>query len=606
MGLSVIPLQYKSKKPYGKWARCQKERHTEVEVAGWFYGGQKMNIGIVTGAISGIAVIDCDSLEAASQIEKRFPTHWVQTTSKGKHFIYKHPGVKVKTAEGLTFEGIIFDVRGDGGYIVGPNSVHPDGTVYTTNGWSGMPADLPLFPLEILGQDRKPAEEHGTNTVSAAVSLERIKGVLFRSRNPNCGYDEWVHVGMAIHNGSNGSEKGFNLWDQWSASSPKYRGAEDLRSHWQSFGNSENPITSDFLFRADISTVEDFEDLSIDSPAKRSFLQSIGDFFKVKAEPDDWLVEGRLPAGGTSILAAKPKVGKSTLSRELTVCVAFGRDFLGWKTKRGPVLYFTLEESIPGLQAHFAKLGAKDLTNEIQLFYDWTAPADFLKKLEAEIADKKPALIVLDPLLKFFRVKDENNYAEVTAILQPIQALAQKYKVHVLVVHHNGKTDREDGDAVLGSTGIFASFDTLITLKKRDGCRMISTTQRYGESLVETTLSYDDTTGSSSIGVPRIEAEQLVLEGRIVEWLANQPASVLESEISKAVHGRSQAKRSALLALVSSGRIQRKGAGTRGDPFFYRCCNRVSRVPGDVFSCSDLPIRFPDEPSSGTENEELA
>jgi RecA-family ATPase len=74
------------------------------------------------------------------------------------------------------------------------------------------------------------------------------------------------------------------------------------------------------------------------------------------AEPDEetpWLVDGLLPQAGLSIIAARPKVGKSTLARTLTLAVARGERFLDRDTTAGTVLYLALEEKRAELRRQF-------------------------------------------------------------------------------------------------------------------------------------------------------------------------------------------------------------------------------------------------------------
>ncbi|HEX2242245.1 MAG TPA: AAA family ATPase, partial [Gammaproteobacteria bacterium] len=74
------------------------------------------------------------------------------------------------------------------------------------------------------------------------------------------------------------------------------------------------------------------------------------------AEPDEqtpWLVDGLLPQAGLSIIAARPKVGKSTLARTLTLAVARGEPFLDLDTTAGTVLYLALEEKRAELRRQF-------------------------------------------------------------------------------------------------------------------------------------------------------------------------------------------------------------------------------------------------------------
>ncbi|HEU4370948.1 MAG TPA: AAA family ATPase [Methylomirabilota bacterium] len=61
-------------------------------------------------------------------------------------------------------------------------------------------------------------------------------------------------------------------------------------------------------------------------------------------EAIDWLVHGLLPLGTLALLAAYPKVGKSTLATQLAVAVVQGQPFLGRPTRQGGVLYVVAEE----------------------------------------------------------------------------------------------------------------------------------------------------------------------------------------------------------------------------------------------------------------------
>ena len=63
---SIIPVK-PDKKPYIKWEEFQKRLPTEAEILEWWSKWPDANIGIVTGIISGIAVIDLDDIEEAKK-----------------------------------------------------------------------------------------------------------------------------------------------------------------------------------------------------------------------------------------------------------------------------------------------------------------------------------------------------------------------------------------------------------------------------------------------------------------------------------------------------------------------------------------------------------
>lgn len=75
-------------------------------------------------------------------------------------------------------------------------------------------------------------------------------------------------------------------------------------------------------------------------------------------EQHQWVVQDLLPTAGLSVLAGKPKIGKTTLVRFLALCVSRGEEFLGRKTMKGKVLYIALEEKEFEVKKHFSAMRA--------------------------------------------------------------------------------------------------------------------------------------------------------------------------------------------------------------------------------------------------------
>src|SRR5262249_56000344 len=136
-----------------------------------------------------------------------------------------------------------------------------------------------------------------------------------------------------------------------------------------------------------------------------------------------------------------------------------------------------------------------------------SARVDALKLIRAEAEQKKPVLIIIDPLFRLTRVKDGNDYAQVTAALEPLLVLARETGAHVLCVHHAGKGEREGGDSILGSTAIFAAVDTALMMKRSDRYRTVTSQQRYGDDLPETVLHFDPATKTTSLGESKHQEE---------------------------------------------------------------------------------------------------
>ena len=90
----------------------------------------------------------------------------------------------------------------------------------------------------------------------------------------------------------------------------------------------------------------------------RFSLVSWCDLLSTPDTPVDYLLEGRLVAGTVSAIVAKPKVGKSTLARNLALAVSAGKEFLGCSTRQGEVIYLAMEERPEDIKADFAAMGA--------------------------------------------------------------------------------------------------------------------------------------------------------------------------------------------------------------------------------------------------------
>ena len=125
-GLNVLPLS-KDKRPLIDWKELQLRYASEDEVNQWFAKFPDANIGIVTGKISNLTVIDCDSQIA---IEYFFSGYHNRTphvkTPRGMHFYFQYQDGVRNTAR-ITEH---IDVRSEGGYVVAPPSSNLNGTGY--------------------------------------------------------------------------------------------------------------------------------------------------------------------------------------------------------------------------------------------------------------------------------------------------------------------------------------------------------------------------------------------------------------------------------------------------------------------------------------------
>ncbi len=182
-------------------------------IRSWWHRWPGANIGLVTGEASGLVVLDVDPRHgggaALEDLERRFgglpPTVRARTGSGGTHIVFCHPGHRVPNSAGALGPGL--DIRGDGGYIVAPPSLHLSGGRYE---WEAAyhlmymePAPMPEWLMErVTRPERGVLAPFPKSPLSALVmtgvregqrntSLARLAGHLFRHR-----VDTYVSLGL--------------------------------------------------------------------------------------------------------------------------------------------------------------------------------------------------------------------------------------------------------------------------------------------------------------------------------------------------------------------------------------------------------------------------
>lgn len=141
-GFSVINLKESEKVPVGSWKKFQSERAAPGQLKFWFT--KRYNIGLVMGAVSGgIITLDFDQESAFADWANTYP-HLTATaiakTGKGYHVLFKMP-LPIPGNKKMYWRGLhVGETRGEGGYIVAPPSVHPNGHQYTwiTPPWESL------------------------------------------------------------------------------------------------------------------------------------------------------------------------------------------------------------------------------------------------------------------------------------------------------------------------------------------------------------------------------------------------------------------------------------------------------------------------------------
>lgn len=187
-------------------------------VRSWWKRWPHANVAIRTGEVSGLVVVDIDppvgsdslaALERGNDALDR--ARVVRTGRGGAHYYFSHPanGARIANrASSVLGPGV--DVRGDGGYVIAPPSLHAVGGAYS---WAaqGEPAPIPSWLLELLTVERRhePADlshirrDRGVSAWAAtalAGEIDRVQTATEGTRNQTLNRSAFV-LGQIVGSG---------------------------------------------------------------------------------------------------------------------------------------------------------------------------------------------------------------------------------------------------------------------------------------------------------------------------------------------------------------------------------------------------------------------
>jgi hypothetical protein len=482
----------------------------EAQIRKWWGMWPEANIGIATGRASGLWVLDVDprhggdeTLAALEGQHGALPdTVEVLTQGAGRHLYWQSPpDFEVRNIQKREGEesplGPGLDLRGDGGLVVAPGSRgeggrgweweiehHPDSVaVLESPAWLLALVRRAVAPgsTRIAGPVEAPERiPHGRqhNTLVSLAGAMRRNGLAPREIEAalweiNTGRCERPGTREAIH--------------QIAHSMVRYRPAVEEREPPPDGAPCDASETSGAGPAVATAPEEDAENPpavarmngrrkgKVIIPKPR--LISAADLMRLELPSPQWAVPEVLPEG-VSILAGKPKKGKSWLALQTCLAVAAGGRALGKvPVEQGQVLYLALEDSRRRLKGRIAFLLEREAPPEdltLAAAGDWTRIGEG-GKIEIEewlSAHDRARLVVIDTFGRF-RVPPKqgaNVYDEEYREMSSLKALADQASCALMVIHHLRKMDADDPfDTISGSLGLTAAADAILILQRDRG-----------------------------------------------------------------------------------------------------------------------------------------
>jgi hypothetical protein len=476
LGWSIAPIRRDGRDPATEWKypdswiQYQRTRATPDDVRRWEKAGDLQNLAIITGAASGLVVVDIDPRKGGTT-EGLPPTGCIaKTGGGGYHYIYAYPTHLRRRIKNQANDSSADpqrrgrDVRADGGLIVAPPSIHggdpardlPPGGVYEWVKFDPMNlGDPPKWALEEPTREReeKPCDGAG---VTPWITELLTKGAQVGSRNNDATKLAGYFAGMRVPQDI--ALALLTLWMRDSASPlPRHEIETVVRSVYRTesgVGQFNVMRLSEFMLKFGSSEVK-------------------------------WTVADWLPESTIGFLVSPPAGFKTWITYDLAVSIATGKPFLDKYPvlSSGPVLIVQQEDFAGDIASRSGNIilnrlcieppSTEDDSFEVSnIPSDREAPIFFhierkvkfddeavMRKLHDLIKSEGIRLVIIDPLYSAARTDD--YLTEAVSHMMRLKDIRDDTGCSFLIVHHTRKTtDGWDRQNLWGSQFVNAFSET--------------------------------------------------------------------------------------------------------------------------------------------------
>jgi hypothetical protein len=474
------------KTPLVAWAEYQARVPAEAEVEKWWRQWPGANIGLATGELSGVVVVDLDgdlAVRAASDMGE-LPAGPFSHTGRvgGQHRFFAWRA----EAPTLFSKRSGIDFRGQGGYVILPPSMHVSRAMYRWV-WAldeDALADLPRLPDWVveLGGEREVAVARiaglaGQGTygwrpmtdIPEGTRDNTLMSIAGRLRGED-GLEEYeigvrleainlefckppVTLADVLRLAHSAAKYAINPPDE--KLSGRLEGDPGrTSSQWNlgpTLGDEKRDEVRDEVLEPDSL----FAELTLD------------ELRNLSAQHIDWVCHGLVGKGLVTELTAYPKVGKTSLALCLSRALLTGAaDFCGQALTAGTIYYVT-EEGGGSFRAACARWGVLDFHDGFYTLpqaklgnYPWST---VIREIRKRVQYRQVDLIVIDTLSMIAGIDDENDAGKAREAMNELRRLANDGYA-VLYLRHGRKSGGPVGQAGRGSSAFAGAADILLDL----------------------------------------------------------------------------------------------------------------------------------------------
>ena len=463
---SIIPIKSNEKHPaIDSWKPYQLERASKETINRWF-ANDDSNIGVVTGKVSNVVVLDIDNV-AGIKPEHVLPDTPTVKTNRGYHYYFKHPGFDFSS---FKIPGL-GEVQSDGKYVVAPPSIHPSGAKYE---WLVELGEVPLadMPDWLLSKARSyttpkaslhsPANDNETTSYGKAwfADVEEL------AREASGGRNDLLNK-VACKAGSLIGAGQLNQREAISAMLEASKANGLVKD--DGYGQTMNTIRSGIEAGKKNPRAIDNPTIQAEPVLPGKFTYKRASEYKAEIVP--WLWEPVLIKGAITFLAGDGGLGKSTIALDIAARISNGdKHPSGNGTfEKGNVIYLTSEDDpnytiIPRLNACGANCDhiiipetVRDEKGERQ--FELKRDVQAIEEIVKDVGNVP--LVIIDPFNAYLGSSELNDMGQMRGVLTPYSELARKHRLCLMFIHHFNKGTGKASSRMAGSGALRAAARTV-------------------------------------------------------------------------------------------------------------------------------------------------
>ena len=433
-GKPIFPCG-KNKKPLVDWGEFQKRVPTVEEVTRWWTNFPDANIGMPTGTLSGVSVVDIDPRHGGVVPPGlQTLTTVVKTGSGGWHYYYSHvDGVRNADQDGTGYPGV--DIRGEGGFVIVPPSVtdYIDDNGQKAGGAYDFVVVEPLipFPIDFFKIEQKKFDASkavlGVGVGSRNMTATSLVGSLI-SRYP---MDQWETVVWP-------------LLRAWNTTNTPPDDEKKVRATFESIVKTHFRNNGEVVSKDNYSLVT-LDKVVIEEKDEQRYSIGFPTLDRVLMDEDQigTAFQGGVSMGEFMIIGGRPKHGKTLLAVQIIKSLTDQGFFSLWLSYEGKMS--KLKKIMGKAQVIQENVVVVQLKNSVPLIgrVDWIE-----EKMKEAIQKYGTKVLVIDNL-SFLQPgessRSSKQYDMLNEIVPAVHRLASQHDIVVILLAHVRKPPNQTG-----------------------------------------------------------------------------------------------------------------------------------------------------------------